>query len=345
MAEAKKWTIRQLGGPQKVIELSGWAAPFGRERKEKIVGDGIGLRKQVSRYSGNDEPDYHIFGIQYDDWELHGRWMDYAGGPGFAKAMVQNVKSMIADAQKVVISWGDVRTVTGLLDHLEPGWESETAAAWTLKILVSKDQKLGATPTIPNPRSAESYTNRLIEAMSEPLKNATSIPPTFKPTFLDFLDSLITLINTPANELVKLAGSIDNLKNGTIAEIRRFRAGLAQYRTALTRLRTVYESAPSEFALEFQETDAEAHLTMSQAAFGSSMAEMMRDFVKADQAAAQVEKSRIKSLVVAQQGDSWESLSRRGYSGNGGRVKDILEANGIVDGSNPIPGTTYIIPR
>lgn len=343
MPGGQKWTFRQLGGARKTIELSGWAAPFGRPRKEPLVDDGTGLRVFTRRYAGNDVPTYHVFGIQYDDWELHGRWMDSAGGAGFARAMVQNWKSFIADAQPVSISWGDVRIVTGLVEKLVPSWESEADVAWKLTIKISNDQKLGATPKVPTPRAAESYTNRILEAMSDLLSKIPDTPPSMRLGFVESLDSLISFLNAPSALLVSVANQMSDLEHGTVAELRRFIAGLAQYKTALSNLRGTFESAKTDFALAFADADEELRLTESQSLFGKTMVEALEEAARAQKAAADVERSKIKAFYRAKQGDTWEQVSVAEY-GTAARVKDILQANGLQGGAQPVAGTDYVLP-
>jgi hypothetical protein len=343
MAGGQKWTFRQLRGPKKVLELTGYAAPFGRPRKEPIVDDELALRLSVRRYAGNDTPTYHVFGLSMGPWELHGRWMDSAGGAGFAKAQVANVKSFIADAQPVSISWGSTRTVSGLVEKLVPSWESETDVAWKLTIQIASDLTLGTRPPIPNPRAAESYTNRLLEAMSDILNQLPKNPPSLKLSLIDSIDSFVTLINAPGAILLSVANQISTLETSTIAEIRRFRAGLHQYVQAITSLRASYESLKSDSALAFQEVDDEIRLMQTQAIFGKTMAEMLQEAARADKAASDVERAKIKAFYSAKQGDTWEQVAVSVY-GSTSRIGDILKANGVDAGSQPVAGSTYSLP-
>lgn len=343
MAGGQKWTFRQIGGERKTIELAGWAAPFGRPRKEPLVNDGIALRVQTRRYAGNDVPTKHVFGIQYKDWELHGRWMDAAGGSGFAQAMVANVKSFIADAQACTIGWGDVRSLTGLAEELDAKWESEADVEWTLRFSIFNDPALGTVSTVPTPRAAESYVNRITEAMTDVLHELPKKPDSLRLGFVESLDSLIAFINAPAATLTSVAGQMSDLEKGTVAEVRRFAAGLEQYKTALRSLRNTFESAPSDFALAFQDADDELSLSSSQSTFGLSMAQILAEAARADKAAADIEQSKIKAIYSAKGGDTWEQVSIAEY-GSPARVKDILAANGISGGAQPVPGTNYFLP-
>lgn len=343
MPSGQKWTFRQLRGAKKVLELTGYAAPFGRPRREPIVDDTIELRYSVSRYAGNDTPTYHVAGLTFGPWELHGRWMDSAGGAGFAKAQVANVRAFIADAQPVGVSWGSTRTVTGLVTKLVPSWESDTDVAWKLTIEIAGDQALGARPPIPNPRAAESYTNRLLEAMSDILNQLPKNPPSLKLGLIDSIDSFVSLINAPGSILLSVANQVSSLETSTVAEIRRFKAGLHQYTQALTSLRTSYESLKSDSALAFQETDDEIRLMQTQAIFGKTMAEMLEEAARADKAASDVERSKIKAFYSAKQGDTWEQVAVSVY-GSTSRIGDILKANGLDGGSQPVAGSAYVLP-
>lgn len=337
------WVFAQLGGDKKTLTLQGWAAPFGRPRKAPVATTPLEVREYVRRYPGSDVPTRHLFGTFWDDIELHGRWMDSDGGRGFARTMTETVQSFIADQQPVQVTWGDTLSFKGLLKRIDPEWESPQHVAWKVRILVDTNDSLHKPRIVPKPKSPSTVTNRLTEIMSDAMQKALDEPAILKGSFVDFLASLVSLVNTPSTALLRLSQDIQSFETATIAQLKRFVGGLEQYRTALLGFRSGYESALREIALEFERADEELTLYRSQSAFGATMANVLKQIADAETAASKAERGKIRAIARAKMGDTWESLSLRGYSSTD-RAADIREANDIPAGLQPVPGTDYILP-
>ncbi|HMJ13671.1 MAG TPA: hypothetical protein VK524_19775, partial [Polyangiaceae bacterium] len=82
----------------------------------------------------------------------------------------------------------------------------------------------------------------------------------------------------------------------------------------------------------------------SQSNFSRSVVQVLREVAAAQREATLAERGSIQGVITAQEGDSWESLARRAYR-DASRAGDIRQANGVTDGSQPITGTAYIVPR
>ncbi len=344
MAE-NKWVFTQLGGEKKTIELVGWAAPFGRPRDTEVVSDGIKIRANTVYYSGRDaRPTRHIFGAQYDDIDLDGRWMDHYLGKGGAQALTDNMKAFCADQQDLLIIWGDTLSLRGFMTEFTPLRESTQEIAWEMTLEIDDDDNIEFEPVVPEPRTPEGLTNAIIDALTAPLDDALNIPPTIKGGILDAFNEIVSSIAEISSSLIKAAEDLQSFENQFIQQIGRFRATLRQFRQAITQFRDVYESLGADIALENQRSSDEIRMWKSQARFGRSMASALSDIVEADREAARAQRGFIQSLEVAQAGDSWESMAERVF-GAGDRGDDIRAANGIPPGDHPVPGTEYIIPR
>jgi hypothetical protein len=340
----KSWTFTQLTGDKKTLSLQGYAAPFGRPRKDPVATTPFEVREYERHYPGSDIPTRHIFGMRWDDIELHGRWMDSAGGRDFARQKVREIESFINDQRKCRIVWGDTLSFVGLLKRIETAWESPAQVAWKLTIKVDSNDSLKPTVgPVPEPKAPGGIMNQMLDAMSDVTTQSLRTPPILKPSLLDFLDNLISLIAAPSAVLLSISQSVDSFKTATFSELARFRAVMQQYRQAIQQFRTTYESAKIEAAIEFARADEELQFYRQQSFFGATMASALKQIVEADKAAARAQRSSIKAFIQAKEGDSWDTISVRGY-GSADRANDVREANGIAAGVNPQPGAEYILP-
>ena len=140
MPAPKDWTFVQLGPPNKTMTLSGYSAPFGRQRQKAVVRDAVTIRESTTYYAGaSGPPTRHVFGNKLEQWELTGRFMDPAAGSGYAKTQTDYVKQFVLDAQPVEIRWGDIVGARGFIKSFDPGRESEFQVEWKMTVLVDED--------------------------------------------------------------------------------------------------------------------------------------------------------------------------------------------------------------
>jgi hypothetical protein len=336
------WRFEQLGGERRVLELADHAAPHGRPRQDPIVEDEIEIRENEVRYGGDEPPTRHLFGAAFTPWELNGRFSDWYGGQGFAKAKTEECRLFVSEQQQVLITWGETLSAVGLIRRFKPGRESVGEITWEMTILIDSDNYLGRLGKAEPPATPQSFTNRILLALTD-LDELTEIPPTLTGGIFDALNSIISSINGIGAELNRAADQLDAFANAPFAALRRFRSGMAQLRTSLWKLRETYDGLTRDVALESRNAEQGQLFWDRQGGLGATMAQALSDIAKAERAATVAERGRIRGMVTAQTGDTWEKLALRLY-GDASRAGEIREANGVSPGSPPVPGTAYLVP-
>ena len=343
------WTFKQLGGEGKTLKLSGWDAPHGRPRQKPVVKDGVAVRHTDTYYPGNDRPTRHLFGHKFEPWELEGRFMDLAGGQGYATWMAEFAKAFVDDQQSVLITWGALIACEGFIESIEIGREGAGNIAWKLKVLVDDDLILAKSKQTkqPVPDSIKDLSRALENALKDALggtrkqKSITQFPPSLDLGISDFLDALVGAINTPAAVFTNLVNQIGDLSTATVGDIRRLRTGVHQIKTGVQNLQTIYEDLRNDVAIQSSYakdiTDWESYRSSSAAAMNSAMGQIR----KIDRATAIAERGSVKAFYTAKQGDTWESISTTFY-GSASRAADIQKANS--ESGPPVAGTLYVIP-
>lgn len=343
----KPWTFTQLGGAKRSLTLAGSSAPHGRPRQGPVVSDGIKLR--VARVYYPDAlgpPTTHIFGVAYDDWELKGRFNDAWLGPGEAKRTAAEWQKFVGEGQEVLITWGDVLTARGLLHKFVPGRESEYQIAYAFEVHI--DEVLGVL----SPASgavADQGASALCEALQrELLEGVGRIPQLphagdLKPSFLDSLDDLVSSVNGLSAGLLKLAGEFDTFASGTLNQLERLRAGIAQMRTAMQRIQATIDTSSNEATMLSRSADSDIQWFAARANNDVSTLRIMALLDELDRQAEIAQRGRILAVYVARAGDSWESIARQFYGGpqDAGKLRD---ANGVRYGETPTPGRSYQVP-
>jgi hypothetical protein len=343
----KPWTFQQLGGDRTTLVLAGLSAPHGRPRKNPVVTNGIKLRTQRVYYpDAVAPPTTHIFGIAYDDWELKGRFNDAWLGSGGAKSATNQWIAFVAAAQEVLITWGDVLTARGLVHKFVPGRESEFETAYTIEVHI--DEELGVLP-LASGAFADPGATSLCEALQlEVLKGVGGIPKIpnagdLKPSFLDTLDDLVSTVNGLSASLLAVAGEFDTFASGTLDQLDRLRAGVAQMRTAVLRIRLTIDTTANEATMLARSADSDILWFAARANTDVGTLRIMALLDELDRQAEIAQRGRILQVYVARGGDSWESIARQFYGGpqSAGRIRD---ANGVKYGEAPKPGRSYSIP-
>lgn len=345
--ELGTWIFRQLGGDKKELRLEGWDAPFGRPRQKAVVEDGIEIRSKRTYYSGNAPPTRHIFGHQFDDFELSGRFMDRFGGPGYAQSKVEFVKGFVADEQQVALSVGNVISVLGFIRKFQPGRESGAEIPWKMTFEVDEDDlitsaqaRLSDTRRAPAPQD---ISDQLQKLMTQALVPPANQPPLFNGGSSDILGPLIDGVANAFGQVALIAKSMSSFEQSLIGDIKRFRAAIGQLKTAVIIFRDTYQDFRSDLSIESDNAEQQISFSQLQAASSVSTMELIAQIVDADIAAQRAERGKISGFYEAKGGDTWESISRTVY-GAADRADDIRLANGIAPGVDPTPGTVYQIP-
>jgi hypothetical protein len=340
------WVFEQLGGKKRRLELARSAAPHGRPRQGAMATDGITIRQSERRYGGDGPPTRHIFGAMFEPYELQGRFSDIYEGAGFAKSKTEEVRAFVMDQQPVRLIWEDLISIEGFIDEFMPGRESRGEVEWKMKIRVDIDFLAGEliepAPDVPTPAD---FVNQMLLAIAIAKEKALEVPPTLKGDIFDALNILVGAVNSASAGLNQIADQIDSFATALVSSLRRFRAGLGQFRTAAIKFRNTYEHLTAQLALDSQNSEDKLAFWDAQATVGRAMAQALQQAARADRAAILAERGLIAGVITAQTGDTWEKLSKRAYSGNGGRGDEIRAANEVPAGADPKPGTSYLVPR
>lgn len=340
------WVFTQVTAQQKTLKLDGWDAPHGRPRMKPIVEDGVESRHKRTYYSGNDEPTRHIFGTKLKDLELSGRFMDRYGGPGYARTKAEYAKAFADDKIPVLITWGQNVAVTGYIAEFTPKRESEAEIAWEMKVEVDVDHllqssKIRGDAQAPAP---EAFVDVMSLLMVQALVPVEDQPDAFKGSFFDSLDSIVVGLTSAFATLANVALAMSSFEDSLVGDLRRFRAGLGQFKTALIIFRDTYQDFRSETALEGDNAAEQLSFARLQSASAVASMQLMFQIAEADRQAQIAERGKILGFYEAKEGDTWEGISRQVY-GSITRSTDLREANGIAPGVDPVAGTTYAIPR
>lgn len=344
---AQDWRFTQLGGPRRTLTLAGASAPHGRPRKNPVVSDGIKLRRERVFYpdGGNKPPTTHIFGTEWKDWELEGRFSDRELGKGGTKAVIQEWQSFVADGQEVQIAWGDVLSARGLVDEFIPGRESEAECSYKIVVLVDSRDIDGGRSAFIIPRAPLEMCQALQLELLEGVGRIPSLPHAgdLKPTFLDSLEEAVSSINGFSASLLNVAGEIDAFAEGTLDQLERLRAGVAQTRTAVNKLRGTFETTENDAALLARAADSDVQWFASRASADVSTMRMLAILEEIDRETEISRRGRTLGIHLARLGDTWESIATSFYGAPDG-AGAIRDANGVLFGDLPVPGREYQIP-
>ncbi|HTF90122.1 MAG TPA: hypothetical protein VK843_17030, partial [Planctomycetota bacterium] len=292
------WIFEQLGGKRRKLTLASHAAPHGRPRQGPVVSDGIELRESEVYYAGDSPPTRHIFGLAFPPWELKGRFSDSKGGAGFALAKVQEVKEFVAEAQTVRITWGPTTGGIGLIKRFKPDREARYDVAWEMTILIDSDDYIITNLPLPEPRAPSEFMASVEALLKGPLQTLLEAPPTMKGSIFDSLSSLVASVNGISASLVGIADQIDSFANAPLDALRRFNAGLGQFRTALIKLRNTYENFNAQLAIESQNAGEQLQFWQSQSNFSRSVVQVLREVAAAQREATLAERGSIQGVIT-----------------------------------------------
>lgn len=342
----KPWQFTQLGGAKRTITLAGASAPHGRRRRDPVVSDGVKLRRARVYYpdSKGSPPTTIVAGTAWDDVELRGRFDDRDLGLGGTSDMIRQWQTFVVDAQLVQIIWGDIWAATGIVDAFIPGRESQYECTYTIKLLIDERDIGTGQSVFVLPKSP----TQLCSELTEVLTTVTPVPSlphaeALKPDLLESIDDAVSSVNSFSASLIRIAGEIDAFEEGTLDQLERLRAGVAQMKTAANRLRETMDSANNDAALLYSAADADVQWIATKTSTDVSTTRMLSILDEMDREADLARRGRVLSVYVARAADSFESISTRFYGGPDG-AGDIRDANGVRYGELPFPGRSYQIP-
>jgi hypothetical protein len=343
----KEWRFTQLGGARRTLTLAGAAAPHGRPRKGAVVSDGVKLRKKRVFYpdGGNAPPTTHVFGTEWIDWPLKGRFSDAHLGKGGTKTLIQEWQTFVVDAQPVEITWGDILSARGLVDSFEPERESEFECAYTIVVCIDRRDIEGGHSAIVIPKTPLALCRDLRDELELNVSVVPSLPNAgdLKPDFLDTLEEAVSNINGFSASLLRIAGDIDAFADATFDQLERLRAGAAQMRTAVNTLRGTIDSTQNDAALLARAADTDVQWFATRANTDISTMRILALLEELDREAEIARRGRALAVYLARLGDSWESISTQ-FFGGPDEAGTIRDANGVLYGALPVPGREYQIP-
>lgn len=331
------------GASPKALELEGHAAPHGRPRKEAVAETESRTRMATVRLPGTDVPVRHIFGGLNEPIKMKGRFRDSLGGLGFAKAKHDEVQSFFDDHRLCEVIWDDLLDVHGIMTGYRRGIESPSEFTYEIEVEVDRDLLAGHVSQVPSVKAPADLTNQIMAALK--LKDSLpKEPAALKGSVADLLGGLVGVVNSATGALVQASNDIDSFATATVTQLQRFRAGLAQARVAVQNLRGTYDSLVITDALMNESADQSQPFWDLQSAWAASSLEALRLMAAASREAAIAEQGTILAFHTAAVGETWESISKRWFDGSAARAGDIRAANGGPQG-DPVPGTTYLVPR
>lgn len=344
MAPADAWVFEQLGGDNRFLVLSGYAAPFGRPRQEPVVTDTIEVRTERIYYPGNErQPTRHVFGVKYPDWELSGRWMDRTlGGTGSARLKAAEAGKFVEDSQPVRITWGDTVYAEGFIDKLECGRESKGQIAWKMQISIDVSDPSRKLPDPPLPKPTPASLASSITLKSQAVQATVKADKTLPAKTLAALNTLGEGAATAAATIETIVQPIQSFATAAFGSLSRILTNLEQIRDNVLAIREVYASMSAQ-ALAFKGRAVKTYqgfLTRTKVETQSK-----ETLTVAAQMQEEVDKARvakIKTTYIAKPGDTWDSISSKFY-GSADRANELREANGVGAGVQPQPGVEYFI--
>lgn len=343
------WTITQIAGAKKKIELGDYAAPFGRARHGAVVTDPIAVRHQVVYYPGSTQPTRHTFGVRYDDWTLNGRWMDWAlAGRGVtANQLVASMKSMVADQVSVRIEWGSIVAATGILLEFAPSRESETEVAWKLTIGIDSDDTIAPRPPALTPVSPKDNLSAMLQVIANFPGTAqlpNDVPFQYPNGLLASLDGIISTINTVTASLLSIANGIDSFERAASAELNRFRGGIGQLKTAALTLQAAFDDASNDFAVGSATANTQTRYATQRAEAKANAIFMLALLAELDIQVQRAQRGSQPTTTRAHDSDTWETLSLQKY-GTIEYADKLRQANAARYGTKPKAGRVVLVPK
>ncbi|MDB4994875.1 MAG: hypothetical protein JWM74_2307, partial [Myxococcaceae bacterium] len=253
----------------------------------------------------------------------------------------------VEDGQEVLITWGDVLTARGLVHKFLPGRESEFETAYTIEIHI--DEELGVLPPAAG-AFADPGASALCEALQREVASGIGGLPKLpnagdlKPSFLDSLDDLVSSVNGFSASLLAISNEFDTFVSGTLDQLDRLRAGVAQMRTAVLKIRGTIDTSSNEATMLARSADSDILWFSARANNDVGTLRILALLDEIDRQSEIAQRGRVLAIYIARAGDSWESIARQFYGGpqSAGKIRD---ANGVKYGETPTPGRSYSVPN
>lgn len=341
------WTFEQMEGPvsdRKKLVLSGWAAPFGRPRKEPVMKETIKARVQTTRYPGGSAQTRHAFGVNLEPMELKGRWMSKVLDKT-ANEVADDWSAFVRDQRTIRISWGNIVSWQGFIDELELARESADEIAWKLHILLDdRDDK------VKPPMGQLEITDAIPETIEAALAAWANLgvkkirfSNDLTPDFLESLDNLAAAMNQPAAILAKIANQIDSIEKKTYSTLQHFRGATANMKQGILQMRETVLNTQIDSVMLIRSAGADSQWAQYQGQFDVDTMTVLHLLAQADRKAELQQKKEGSKFITAREGDTWETMATRA-TGSPDKAAALRALNGAAYADQPQPGESYLVP-
>lgn len=337
------WVFEQLTGPdRRRLVLAGYSAPFGRPRKDPVLTEKQKLRVQTVLYPGSSGiPTRNVFGANWEEFELKGRWMDRTLANETANDLADTWTKFFREAQTIRMSWGPIVSYSGIMSELELARESENEIAWKMVFLIDErdgiDKQQSVTATVSLPDLMEDVDAFIAGAMPSP-----EVSDKISPDLFDQLNDLASALNGPSASLNKLVGQFENFEKATFSAAAHFRSAVTGLQTALVTMREAVLNTGVDSTLLVRNAQSDLAWLKYQAEFDNDSSAILDSMAFLSRKSELATTSEASKSVVAIEGDTWEKLADRSVGLS--KASTLRSLNGARYGEQPVPGKTYLVP-
>lgn len=341
------FTLTQLGPPNKVLKLEGPNLPYGRPRHGAVFEQEREIDMGATRYAGNRVPTRHIFTDEQKPIVLTGRFMDSRiGVAGGALAKWDELDAFVADSVLVRAEWDSTLAITGICSKCKRGVESEAEFVWTLTIEPDTDDTKPIQAPVAPPTNVSDQTAAVLARFQNVNAQLVDLPPDieYQPSFLDQIRNAISSINSISASFKSFANSVDNYESALSSDVAHFRAGIAQYGSAIDQLQLTLSSAVNDPAIVAARGPSQTSWFQARAQVDADLLEILAVLAVMDLTAEIQQQGQPDTTYVTDQGDTWESIAAA-KMGSAGKADALRQANGARGGTQPTPGQVVNIPK
>lgn len=350
------WEFRQVGPPNKVITLNAYQAPFGRLRKNPVIDTEFELRDSEVFYAGLRTPTRQIFGDKESPIVLHGRWSDKYLGSGGAVALLKEFKQFAADEVQITVKWGQIIAYIGLLHKVRGGIEDSANLAWEMSIKVDEDLDLQkVVPSLDGiPQSVQTSVGDITSDLDSLVFNVMNNPlgDDLLPSFFDQLASLINALRNAEADFYNVTVDLQDYISATNEQLARLLGSLSAMETAVSNIQDAIDTATIDSIVYYRTAEVDYSWIDYKLQNDLAADSLLFELATMDKQVKLAQSGQNQVTVMAQDGDTWETISIKVYGQADGAstlrrangVVTLRQANGATYGQQPVPGKTYVVP-
>ena len=342
------WSFQQIEGKErKTLTLEAYQAPFGRPRKEPIMREVIKSRARVKYYPGSqDGATRTSFGTNWEPMELKGRWMTKRalGSTGqTANQIADDWTLFVRDERECRMSWGNILSYRCFIEELELARESEHEIAWRLKLQVDARDDVKAPPRKSFSEPIQDDLKQVQDFLATSKRQVEKVRPDMAFDFLDRLDNAAALFNYPSAVLNKAIGEITDIEKRSATTLKHFRSGVTGIHTAIVGMRDLLLNTAIDSVMTVRNAKSDPLWWRCQTDYDHLSTLVLARLTEMDRKVELLLNSEPSKLIVAREGDTWESLAVRALN-DVKRAGDLRSLNGARYGEQPIVSESYLVP-